>query len=149
METTTESRDEVVTLLEELVHLDYDAIEAYEAAIERLETPDFKQRLAEFCEDHRRHTENLGALLRAMGEEPPEGPDLKRVLTEGKVRIAGLAGEKAVLGAMRMNEEVTNKAYEKALEHAEAGPDVRETLTANLEDERRHRSWIESAIERL
>lgn len=144
-----ESRNDVLTLLKELVHLDYDAIEAYEAAIARLETPEFKERLAEFCEDHRRHTQNLGALIREMGEQPPEGPDLKQILTEGKVRIAAIAGEKTVLGAMRMNEEVTNKTYEKALEHTAAGPDVRETLAANLEDERRHRRWIEDAIAQL
>lgn len=149
MVSATRDKAGVAKLLKELIHLDYDAIEAYEAAIERLENADFKARLGEYRDDHRRHTENLGAHLRALGEEPPSGPDLKRILTEGKVVIAGLAGDKAVLGAMKMNEDVTNKTYEEALEHADASADIRATLAANLEDERRHRAWIEATLDRL
>lgn len=139
----------VVKLLKELVHLDYDAIEAYEAAIDRLDNAEFRSQLAEYCDDHRRHTENLGRHLAELGEEPPSGPDLKRILTEGKVVIAGLAGDKAVLTAMLANEQVTNKTYEEALEHADASPEVRATLAGNLEDERRHRAWLKATVDRF
>ncbi|MGF1549692.1 MAG: DUF892 family protein [Sphingomonadaceae bacterium] len=149
MPATADSSTEIAKLLKELVHLDYDAIEAYEAAIERLEDPRYKQRLSEFCGDHRRHTENLAGHLRQLGEDVPEGPDLKRVLTEGKVVLAGLAGDKAILTAMRANEEVTNKAYEKALEKVDANAAIEDTLRANLADERRHRAWLKESIEAL
>ena len=139
----------IARLLKELVHLDYDAIKAYEAAIDRLEEPEFKSKLSEFCSDHRAHVEKLGAHLTAMGEEPPEGGDWKQVLTKGKVVIAEIAGDKAILIAMRANEEVTNKTYEHALEHSDASGPVRETLAANLADERRHREWLKTTIDRL
>lgn len=135
--------------LKELVSLDYDAIEAYDAAIERLETPTFAERLREFRQDHVRHTENLGSLLRKLNEDVPKGPDMKRMLTEGKVVIAGLGGDKAVLRAMQANEKVTNKAYEKALEANGADAATRDTLMKNLEDERRHKAWIDRTIEEL
>jgi hypothetical protein len=51
MAETSELRDDVKKILKELVYLDYDAIEAYEAAIERLDNPEFKARLTKFCED--------------------------------------------------------------------------------------------------
>ena len=74
-----------IKTLKNLVALDYDAIEAYDAAIERLKDPGFAARLREFRQDHLRHTENLGAILRNMNEDVPQGPDMKRMLTEGKV----------------------------------------------------------------
>lgn len=138
-----------VKTLKELVKLDFDAIEAYDAAIERLEEPEFVDKLTEFREDHRRHTENLGALLRNLNEDVPEGPDMKRMLTEGKVVIAGLGGDKAILRAMQANEKVTNTAYEKALQANGTDAATRETLQRNLDDERRHKAWIDGKVEEL
>lgn len=146
---TINERTKVDDLLQELVKLDYDAIEAYEAAIERLDNPAFKAQLSEYCDDHRRHTENLGAELRKLGADVPDGPDAKRILTEGKVVIAGLGGDKAVLTAMKANEEVTNKTYEKAVEHADTGPELKSILERNLADERRHRAWMSQTIDTL
>jgi rubrerythrin len=135
--------------LKELVKLDYDAIEAYDAAIERLEDRAYAEKLAEFREDHVRHTENLGNILRNLDEKVPDGPDLKMILTEGKVVIAGMGGDKAILRAMQANEKVTNTAYEKALEANGMDAAARGTLEHNLADERRHKAWIDAQIERL
>ena len=78
----------------------------------------------------------------------PRG-DIKRILIEGKVVIAGLDGDKAILTAMWANEVVTNKTYEEALEHAGNNAGLTEKLAANLADERRHRDWLDNTIERL
>lgn len=132
-------------LLEELIKLDYDAIEAYEAAIERLSDLEYQRQLIAFCDDHRRHTRNLAEHLRQIGLAPPTGPDVKRVLTKGKVVIAGLVGDIAILKAMRSNEDDTNVAYESSLEH-DLPPAIQETIRNNLADERRHRAWLEQKI---
>lgn len=135
-------------LLEELIKLDFDAVEAYEAAIERLEDAESRRMLNEFCEDHRRHTRNLGEHLRNAGHTPPKGPDAKRILTQGKVVIAGLAGDKAILKAMKSNEDDTNAAYERA-GNKDLPQEIHRTVLGNLEDERRHRAWIERKISQL
>lgn len=145
----TKTSTDVGKILQELVHLDYDAIEAYEAAIDRLDSAEFKARLTEFCEDHRRHTENLVPHLEQLGTEVPQGPDLKRILTEGKVVIGGLVGDKGVLMAMRANEEVTTKAYKEALDHVTVGTNLHTTLLSNSDDEQRHRAWIKQTLESL
>jgi len=59
--------------LQDLIALNYDAIEAYQATVERLDDEESKMRLAEFKADHERHTKNLGAHLSAMGETRSTG----------------------------------------------------------------------------
>lgn len=133
-------------LLEKLIELDFDAAEAYQAAIERLEDATAKARLSEFKQDHLRHTENLGKILRDSGREPPHKGDIKRILTKGKVVVAGLVGDKAILKAMKTNEDDTNHAYERAVNNPVAPAQVKDVLRANLADERRHREWIEQRL---
>ena len=139
--------DKKAKTLKKLIELDYDAIEAYEEAIERLDNASYKQSLREFMQDHQRHTMNLAPFLKACGEEVPDGPDAMRFLTEGKVIIADLAGDKAILKAMNANEKTTNKAYEKALEVDDLDGELRQILLDNLNDEKRHKAWIERQIE--
>ncbi|MFW5924997.1 MAG: DUF2383 domain-containing protein [Myxococcota bacterium] len=142
------TQKEAHRLLEELIKLDYDAIEAYQAAIERLSDEEAQRQLGEFRDDHRRHTENLGAHLREMHRTPPSGPDVKRVLTKGKVVIASLRGDVAILKAMKSNEDDTNTVYERAVEQ-ETPAKLRDTIRNNLDDERRHRAWIEDKLGRM
>lgn len=47
--------------LENLLVLEYDAINAYEEAIKRLDDAERKRELAHFMGDHQRHTEELSA----------------------------------------------------------------------------------------
>jgi rubrerythrin len=133
-------------MLRAIIELDYDAIEAYQAAIDRIGAEGDKAQLRSFMGDHERHVREVGEALRAMGGTPPQGPDIKRVLTKGKVVIAGLMGDRAVLAAMKTNEDDTNTAYENATKHAGITADVRVILEKNLGDERRHRAWLESRL---
>ena len=135
--------------LQQLITLDYDAIEAYDEAIKRIDDPVSKGKLAEFREDHFRHTETLGAILRQWGEEVPDGPDVKHLVTEGKVKIADLFGDKAILHAMQLNEKVTNDAYEEALKLDDLDAASHDAIKANFEDEQRHKAWIEQRIDQL
>jgi uncharacterized protein (TIGR02284 family) len=138
--------DTVEGLLYNLIELDYDAAEAYEAAINRLENNEYKERLRGFRVDHLHHIENLGQILRGMGKDVPKGPDMKKILTQGKVVIANLFGDKGILAAMKTNEDDTNTAYERALEFKFLTSDIRKTLQTNLNNERTHRAWIEQQI---
>jgi rubrerythrin len=145
MVTTVGNETELDELVEDLVKLDYAAIEAYDAAIERLSAPEYQQQMREFRNDHREHTEVLGTWLRGHGHTPPDSGGVKQLLTKGKVVIAGLMGDKQVLQAMKTNEDDTNIAYERALKHEEADG-LQAVFEKNLSDERRHRGWIESTI---
>ena len=149
MVTMVGTESSLAKLLSNLVELDFDAIEAYQVAIDKLDDKVYKTRLAEFMKDHERHTRELGIVLEEMGEETPDGADIMRFLTKGKVYLGNLFGDKQILMAMKANEEVTNKAYEAAVKHKDAPAETRQILERNLADERRHRAWIDETLERL
>lgn len=138
----------IIGQLNALIELDFDAIEAYEAAIARMKSPAYRSTLGEYCKDHQRHTQNLANQVVLLGGSPARGPDLKRLLTKGKVVIADMVGDdKAILTAMRLNEEITNKAYELAVQESDLNPNIRAVLESNLADERRHRAWINQQLD--
>ena len=135
--------------LNDLIQLDHDAIEAYEAAIERLDSPDYRAKMQEFCDDHRRHTSELGAQVRTLGGTPKQKGDFMALLTKGKVVIGNLAEDRGILMAMNANEAVTNKTYEHVLEKLAGHADIEPLVRRNLEDERRHKAWIELTLEAM
>lgn len=142
MATLAGTQKDLNDLLSNLIVLDYDAIEAYDAAIARLESEAYRTQLAGFRADHERHTQQLGAILQNSGREPPSGAGAKRFLTQGKVMIASLMSDRAILMAMKANEEDTNSAYERATSNLMIPPHIAEVLRGCLADERRHRAWI-------
>jgi rubrerythrin len=146
MVTTVGLQDDPVALLNALITLDYDAVEAYRAAIDRLEQANYKQTLSEFLADHVRHTTELSAVVRGLGGTPPEGPGAKSLMTKGKVAMANIAGESAILRAMLSNEGDTNTAYERASKHDNLPENARALIDGNLNDERRHKAWLEQVL---
>jgi uncharacterized protein (TIGR02284 family) len=149
MATTVGTESTVEDLLTDLIQLDYDAADAYQAAIDRLDDPAFRSTLAAFKRDHLRHIEELGVVLSRMGRTPPKQGDMQSLLARGKVVIGGLAGDKAILQAMRTNEADTNTAYERAVQFRDLAPDCRDALERGLEDERRHCEWILETLKTL
>ena len=138
--------DKTLLAFNRLIALDFDAADAYDAALARIDDGPSRRKLTAFRNDHLRHTLTLGAEVKRLGGKPVRGPDYKRLMTKGLVVLANLAGDRAVLRAMRTNEELTNRAYETALKLKNLTAKQRGLLERNLRDERRHRAWI---IDRL
>ncbi|WP_218353826.1 DUF2383 domain-containing protein [Alteromonas lipotrueiana] len=141
--------DKGAKTLKKLCELDFDAIEAYEEAIKRLDDKSIADKLSQFRGDHLSHTDALNRLLQARSEDKVDGPDAKRVLTEGKVIIADLMGDKAILKAMSANEKLTVKAYEEALEVDSLSVEEKTQVTKHYEDEKRHHNWIKSTHDKM
>lgn len=137
--------DSIIKKLTDVVELDYDAVAAYKEAIDRLDDGAAKAKLREFQRDHERHISDLSEVIRKEGGTPPDSGDFKKVLTKGKVQLADLAGDDAILKAMKTNEDQTNDKYESMVK--EDFPNhIRTLLKRGLEDERRHRAWIETTL---
>lgn len=137
--------EDIVKHLNDLIELDYDAIAAYQAAIDRLDDNNYKAQLTIFMQDHENHIATLSQLVSQEGGAPATKGDMKVILTKGKVVIANLGGDETILKAMLMNEEVTNKSYEKEVEKDFPQP-IQAILMAHLADERRHKEWLEVAL---
>ena len=147
MATLVGTQSSLTGLLAALIELDMDAIEAYGVALERLRDPIHKQWLEGFMQDHERHVLELSCTLEKAHGDPPRGPDFKQYITKGKVVLADVVGnDYDILVAMHTNEQDTNTAYERATQHKEAQGELQALLERNLQDERRHRAWIEERI---
>jgi uncharacterized protein (TIGR02284 family) len=149
MVTTVGLELDFLNMLGDLTSLEYDALGAYDAAISRVRDPEVKQQLQSFRADHDRHIRELDGIIRQLGGAPSPGPGVKSMLTQGKVAFGAIFGDKAILTAMKSNEDDTNTAYERAVHHSDARAPAMGMLRRALEDEQRHRDWIELAIGRL
>ena len=147
MVTTVGTQDDYGDLLGALLKLEHDAIAAYETTLEKLESVSAKTNIQGFLDDHHRHVQELKNLATEAGVTPPDGGSMKEMLTTGKVQMASLMGDDAVIGAMRSNEEATVAAYERAKQHEGLDPKARDVFARAYEDECRHRDWMHQAAQ--
>lgn len=138
----------LIDRMNELVMLDYDAVEAYQQAIDRIENEEAKVSLTQFQGDHKRHIQDLGRLITAYGGTPKERGDMKGFFIKGMTALRSMAGDEQALKAMKSNEKLTNEKYQEALDARDLPEDVRQVIQRNRDDEARHLSWIERAIDR-
>lgn len=148
MATKVGMQSDLVRALQDLIELDYDAVEAYEAAINRIDNGEYKAKLNEFKEDHRRHIREIGMVLKNHNQDVPSGPSLgKQWLTKGKVVLGNIVGDSGIISAMRSNEIDTNTAYERMVKRSDLWEDIVEILRHGYEDEKRHKAWLDSLPE--
>ncbi|NMH60580.1 DUF892 family protein [Alteromonas ponticola] len=137
-----------ITLLSDLCHLEYDAVAAYEETLEKIKEDNLKRTIAAFCKEHREHIVNLNELLEQNDAQKVTNTDLKEVLTKGKVMIAAMINDKAILEAMHMNENVTTEAYEKALKNDQLTISERAVIEKHYEDEKLHKDWFAEMVQK-
>jgi uncharacterized protein (TIGR02284 family) len=139
----------IIETLNDLIQLDYDAVKAYEQAIERVDDHEVEDALETFLVDHERHITDLSQLIVELGGTAQDlGRDFKGVLLEGFTALRSATGTLGALKAMRTNEKLTNHTYDKALA-LDLPTHVRAVVAVNLDDERRHLRVIESQLERI
>lgn len=149
MATTIGTESDPTDLVQNLIHLEHDAIAAYESCIERLDDAAAKTQVSAFLQDHRRHLDELHQIASMNGIEAPSGGSMKQMLTTGKVAFADMMGDGAILKAMKTNEDDTVAAYERASTHESCTPQARSIFQRAHEDELRHRAYMENASGRV
>lgn len=132
--------------LKELLEFEYNNVEIYSAAINRFENSEYKMSVAEFRQDHERHIANLRNLIINSGETPANASTGKQVLMVGRIAASALIGDKMILEAMLSADEDSVIAYERMEEHAGKTLEATPVISQGLSDERRHKSWFESAL---
>ncbi len=131
------------TLLYHLTELEYNIVDAYEAALSRLDDLAQKNTLEQFRLDHLAHTINLSELIRSTGETPPQGPTFRQILTTGKIVLADLVGDKAILRAMLSNEMDMHNTYHQAINNPVVPFNVQDILRKHYADAKKHTHWFE------
>lgn len=138
--------DEMYKRLNDLMHLDVDAVRAYDETIEKIDDTVVATQLREYREDHQRHVDDLRAAVMRVGGQPEEArPDFKGMLIEGMTKLRSAMGEEQALKAMHQNEEVTNRHYRDALEW-DMPEDIRDIVQRGYSDEQRHIRYVEERL---
>ncbi len=132
---------EIITRLNHLIQVDIDAINAYSQAILALEPGPVRDRLSAFRADHERHVADLSDIVREHGGAPRESRDLLGFLVEGFTAVSSALGGTAALTAMRSNEELTSRTYERAMT-LDLPSEAKAIVARNYEDELRHRDYL-------
>lgn len=145
MVTMVGNESSIEKLVTDLIYLEHDAIAAYNSCIERLDNKELSAQVALFKEDHLAHLRVLNEMARELGIAPPTEGDMKQMLTTGKIALADLMGDAAILKAMKTNEDDTVTAYERAIRHEDAIPASKAFFMKAHLDEERHRSWMSTA----
>ncbi len=144
MVTTVGTESTFDKLIQNLLILEHDAIAAYQSTIERLDDPTSKAKIAEFKGDHEAHVAELTRMAGQRGIAAPQEGDLKEYLTTGKVALASIIGDKAILKAMSTNEIETKMAYDHAQERGRDA-DAQAYFAKAYADEDRHKAWMDAA----
>lgn len=145
MVTTVGTESTFEKLVQNLLILEHDAIAAYESTIEKLDDVSFKAKIGEFLADHQAHVAELTRMAGTLGVEAPTEGDLKEYLTTGKVALASIIGDGAILKAMSTNEIETKMAYDHAAKNTAATPEAQTYFRKAYGDETRHKDWMDSA----
>jgi uncharacterized protein (TIGR02284 family) len=138
--------DVAIRTLNELIHLDADAIHAYREAIAVCQIPEIKDQLVAFLRDHLRHVDDLSAMVRSLGGEPAERKGIEGFFVEGFSDIAG-GDDRSALRVMRGNEELTVSRYGAARKMNVDSPEAMEVIERSYQDEARHLAWIRDTIQ--
>ncbi len=134
--------------LNKLIQLDFDAAGTYREALLHIDDATVRSDLHDFLGDHERHVIELTRIVRDLGGTPIEAHrDFKGVILESMTRLRS-RGTLGALRAMRMNEKLTNRSYDKASD-VYMPPLGQVIVMENLGDERRHLAAIEAHIDRL
>jgi uncharacterized protein (TIGR02284 family) len=132
--------------LQDLIHLDTDAILAYDQAIAACEHDFVADQLREFRADHGRHVRDLSEELRKLGETPDVRRDAKGFLIEKFTAITA-RGTRTALIAMLANENLTAAKYSAAMELEDLPDSAKAVIRQNYSDEERHQAWISNALD--
>jgi uncharacterized protein (TIGR02284 family) len=131
--------------LNDLIALDYDAVGAYEAALNRIDAESLRMSLRTFQQDHERHIRDLSQVVTMLGGTPRQKPDTKGFILKGFTAVTSMMGNEAALQAMRGNEMLTNRTYQNALKE-DWSDEARRVIERNFSDEQRHLKFIEDAL---
>jgi len=140
---------DLAKLLNHLLRLGHDLMGAYEAAIGHIEDDALKIELRLLEGAHGRQMRELGGAVETLAGQPASHRDVRALVEQGRVYVAALAGDEAVLNAMAKNEAALADAYRAAQGHAGLPEDIRAIIARAITDESKHRAFYDELLRRF
>ncbi len=144
MTTVKERGISMAEIVSELILLERDATAAYVRILPRLQSGPANEEISRFVETRQRRLSELTKMSFMLHSAVPDESAATHYLPTGRITIAGLDGDAAILKAMRAGEDETVAAYERACAHPDAAPKCRAILERFLCDALQHRAWAEN-----
>jgi rubrerythrin len=137
---------ELIAMLNDLLALDHDAVQAYSIAIGRISHPEYREALAGFRGDHQRHIEQLTQLIQTHGGVPAQMPHIPTGAFKAAMQaLSTLGDDRAVLLAFKTNEGQVRDKYRRAADQPlEAA--VGAIVSQAARDEETHYAWVEQVL---
>lgn len=144
---SADNREDTATIakLNDLLQLDHDAVEAYTIAINMVRDDRYRETLAAYRADHKRHIEELTELVRGYGGLPTEMPHPTGVLKLAVQTLGAAAGDDALLLAFKAVEGQARDKYARASQDA-LPPHVAAVIARAHADEDTHYQWVEQQL---
>lgn len=137
--------------LESLIDMDRDAVLAYDAALDRFERSDYREKITEFRNDHLAHVDVLTGFLKQSNKtdiKNAKNPENRRsAVTQDKDVVSKLMGDRAILHAMRSNELDSNTVYNRLIHRMDIPDALKAYLKKAYREENNHLIWIEQALD--
>jgi rubrerythrin len=139
----------LLAMLNDLLALDHDAVQAYSIAIGRIGPAEYRETLAGFRGDHQRHVDQLTQIIQNRGGVPVQMPHLPTGVFKAAIQaLSTLGDDRAVLLAFKTNEGQVRDRYRRAANQP-LDPAVGAIVSAAALDEERHYAWVEQVLEKM
>ena len=145
---STTGETTLISELNDLLQLDHDAVVAYTIAIDRLRDERRREMLVDFRADHKRHIEEIAALVRTRGGLPTEMPHATGALKLAVQALGSIGNDVALLLAFKAVEGQVRDKYQRAANRAHP-EDVADVISRAAADEVKHYVWVEQTLREL
>lgn len=135
--------------LNDLIQLDHDAVQAYTIAIDVVRDARYREQLVEYRADHKRHIEELAAVVRAHGGLPVELPHPTAPLKLAVQALGAAPGDTTLLLAFKAVEGQARDKYRRMAGSSSFTSEAREVVQRAASDEDRHYAWVEKTLREL
>jgi hypothetical protein len=139
--------DTVRTVVSHLILLERDATAAYVRILHRLVDATSRETIGHFLENRQRRLAELTRMSFALRSGAPGEAVARHYLPTGRIALDSLESDGAILNAMRVGEDETVAAYERASTHPQASLKSRTMFERSLRDALQHRAWTEDAAQ--
>ncbi|MBL0941478.1 MAG: ferritin-like domain-containing protein [Alphaproteobacteria bacterium] len=137
---------QTIKTLTYLAHLDIDASQAYQQIISHITSTAICNTLTDCLRDHEHRFKDACRMIDKLGGHPPRNNlDFRGYIVQGYITVMNLINKQKILEAIRKNEILNIRSYEKALTN-NLVPEARRLIEKGLKDELRHLAYINEAL---
>ncbi|MAZ43709.1 MAG: hypothetical protein CMF48_00825 [Legionellales bacterium] len=130
-----------------LLAVEYDAIESYQAARNRIQEKEYKETIEDHIKEHQEFVKKLEGFMQKHHFTFETGPSGKQMLSIGRIALAKLIDDKSVLRALISVEKASKKACEQMKTFEENDKSSHTLFKKGVAHFDAHEKWLSDHIQ--